>query len=182
MARMTVLGVPRADAVELVQSYRRDGLSVTEIARHIGVKRGTVASWLSDPDLSRQAVRRKGYARPCAWCGKPLSGCNGRARTGILCRSCTMQARSKWTRERIIEVIQEFAQTYGRAPAASEFSPQLFGRRAPDARDRCEMVKAAGDYPSYSWVRYQFGSWNAAIEAAGLTPRKPGQYIGEEAA
>jgi Homing endonuclease associated repeat len=38
-----------------------------------------------------------------------------------------------------------------------------------------EWRRAGPDHPSVTTVRQVFGSWNAAVEAAGLRPRRPGE-------
>lgn len=61
-----------------------------------------------------------------------------------------------WTRERIIEAIQLHARENGRPPAVLDFG--------------------GGDhrFPLHGTVKLHFGSWNAAIEAAGFVPRRKG--------
>lgn len=63
-----------------------------------------------------------------------------------------------WTKERIIAAIHEHAeQNGGEPPAAFQWS------------------RAMPHRPCASNVLYQFGSWNAAITAAGLRPRPKGR-------
>jgi hypothetical protein len=38
-----------------------------------------------------------------------------------------------------------------------------------------EWRRAGHDHPSVTTVRQVFGSWNAAVEAAGFRPRRPGE-------
>lgn len=61
-----------------------------------------------------------------------------------------------WTRERIIEAIRLHEELNGRPPALIDFG--------------------GGDYrfPSHRTVTNFFGSWNAAIVAAGFAPRRKG--------
>jgi len=59
------------------------------------------------------------------------------------------KANTAWTKESIIESIQEFHKVNGRIPSARDFiSP----------------------YPACNAVAYHFSSWNAGIEAAGFIP------------
>jgi hypothetical protein len=59
--------------------------------------------------------------------------------------------RRYWTRERIIKALQTFVERNGKQPAYSDAKPYL-------------------GLPSGTVVQKEFGSWNAGIAAAGLTP------------
>ncbi len=63
-----------------------------------------------------------------------------------------------WTRERIIAAIQEWAERFGHPPASGDWR---FG--------------VAPYWPATSTVQNRFGSWNAAISAAGFTPLRSGK-------
>lgn len=78
----------------------------------------------------------------------------------------------QWTQERVIDAICVYAERYGRPPAAADWSPAL--ARAQGRPDRAERFKADGIYPYARTVTERFGSWNAAIEAAGFTPTRRG--------
>lgn len=65
--------------------------------------------------------------------------------------------RAFWTRERCIEALHAWYEIHGRAPA----KVADWGRSAPE-------------HPPASSIDRQFGTWNAAIEAAGLPKNKPG--------
>lgn len=64
----------------------------------------------------------------------------------------------KWPSDKIIEAILSFNEKYGRAPLSMDF-------------------RKGGEYPSETTVRLTFGSFNAGIEAAGLTPQPTGVTI-----
>lgn len=64
----------------------------------------------------------------------------------------------KWTKESIKDVIREWAKIYGEPPLSADW---------------------AGPYrpfwvPTTHTVRHYFGTWNAAIQAAGFQPRPRG--------
>lgn len=67
-----------------------------------------------------------------------------------------------FTRDRIVEILQAEAERLGRPPGANEWRDAGEGR------------------PTERLVRKVFGSWNAAIEAAGLQPRRRGATIARE--
>lgn len=84
----------------------------------------------------------------------------GSAQQGILSGSSpSPSGRKKWTREAMLAAIRAFAEEHGRAPAVKEWD-----RRTDDG-------------PGRNAIAYEFGSWNRAITAAGLTPRIRGQKI-----
>lgn len=63
----------------------------------------------------------------------------------------------KWTRERIVAAIQAWAEKNGRPPAADEW-----------------RVTGLWEHPSQGTVLAKFGTWNAAVTAAGFAPRQKG--------
>jgi len=63
-----------------------------------------------------------------------------------------------WTREAIICAIQRWVNEYGDIPGS-----KLWGGS-----------KRPRGYPNTATVKERFGSWNAAIRAAGYTPRPRG--------
>jgi hypothetical protein len=63
-----------------------------------------------------------------------------------------------WTRETAVEALREWGATTGKQPTFNGWSP------APDG---C---------PSRRTLQALFGSWRAALDAAGYTAPGPGQY------
>jgi Homing endonuclease associated repeat len=59
-----------------------------------------------------------------------------------------------WTRERIIAAIQRWHREYGYPPKNTDWQP-----------------RSTSWHPTISMVRAVFGSWNAALVAAGFPPR-----------
>ena len=71
--------------------------------------------------------------------------------------------RERWTREQVITAIQaQAACNGGRPPSISDWS--LSGG----------TTRKRAVHPHFGTVRHLFGSWNAAIAAAGYEPRKSG--------
>jgi len=64
-----------------------------------------------------------------------------------------------WTRRKIVAALKREAKQRGRTPTMREWA------------------KATSSHPNYATVVEHFGSWNAAIEAAGLTLRRPSQRL-----
>jgi hypothetical protein len=74
--------------------------------------------------------------------------------------------QSYWTRERVIASLQRWANRRGRTPMLREWE---IGNRPTSSG----WTKPRKDRPSAYTVRVVFGSWSAAIDAAGLPPARP---------
>jgi hypothetical protein len=86
--------------------------------------------------------------------------------------------QATWTRDKIIEALRRYAELYGPDFTAAAFSPST-----ANWRDEPELVERyyAGDpegigaWPSLNALKQHFGgSFNAAREAAGFEPNRPG--------
>jgi hypothetical protein len=66
-----------------------------------------------------------------------------------------------YTREELLDAIERYVDEFGERPSATDIS-------------------AAEGYPSSYTFRNRFGSWNDALQAAGLDPNQPGAYSDEE--
>jgi Homing endonuclease associated repeat len=78
----------------------------------------------------------------------------------------------KWTRERIIEAVHDYAAVFGSPPSAEDWNVSM--ARKNGRHDKADWFYLFGDWPHYGSVTARFGSFNAAIEAAGFTPRPDG--------
>src|SRR5215208_5185077 len=79
---------------------------------------------------------------------------------------------TRWTRELIIEKIREWNDRYGEPPCSADWNPSLARWRAQDWR--AERYRD-GVWPSTNAAKRPFGgSFDAAVRAAGLEPRRPG--------
>jgi hypothetical protein len=166
--------VTRDEKVAKAQMLRDQGVSVHGIADRMGAKYRTVFAWLNDPDLSKQRARRERYGKPCADCGKVTDGSNGRAAAPDYCQDCRRERDHERSCAEIIAAIQRFAKRYGRPPRAPDFSPCDARRLGHDWR--AERYYADGDYVATNTVLGVFGSWGAAIEAAGFPRPAVGTY------
>jgi hypothetical protein len=82
----------------------------------------------------------------------------------------------RWTRETIIEKILEWEARYGEPPCSADWNPSLARWRAQEWR--AERYRD-GVWPSTNAAKRPFGgSFDAAIRAAGLEPRRPGPRRG----
>lgn len=167
---LTVSRTTREERVEQARALRAQGYKVRELPDLMGVSIGAIRSYLYDPDRSKEKARKDSYRGRCEDCGAPTDGTNGREAAPKLCLSClgvrTHEER-KWTPETILAAIRLFVEENGRRPSSGEW------HRAD--RDR--------RFPPPQAVQREFGTWNAAIEAAGCEvnskPRFPSRAESE---
>jgi hypothetical protein len=80
--------------------------------------------------------------------------------------------QARWTREAIIEKIQEWHSLYGEPPRSADWNPSA--AKWSGAEWRIERYRS-GDWPSLNAAKKAFGgSLNDAIRAAGFEPNKSG--------
>lgn len=165
----------RADRATRATALRERGLKLREIAAEMGEPISTVHELITDPDLSKHHARmRQRYGGICIDCGAPTSWPRGPIRNGPAkrCAACASVAQIVWTRELIIAALHEWTRLYGRTPSSVAWNPSL--ARSKGQLDLVERFYA-GRWPSTSIVQKRFGSWNAAIDAAGLPRNRNGR-------
>ena len=149
--------IPFAERVQRAQQLRADGLSWAEIGELLGVGADT--------------ARRYVNAHSCE-CGEPIL-----ARDARLCRRCSSRHRTRWgrvfTEAEIIAAIRRWAKLEGRAPAIVDWRPADHGGHPRWERD-CPR------FPPRSHVTRRFGSWNAALQAAGFDRPRPPAWSDQE--
>lgn len=153
---------------------RGEGMTFQAITDALGVGKSTVANWIYDPDGSKKRARIDSYAGSCRDCGKPTDGSNGPHHAPERCLGCATEllksASAKW----MIESIQRWADEHGGVPPRS--TDWNVAQRLERGELRAAEEYRAGDWPATSGLPAKFGSWNAAIEAAGFEPREVGTY------
>src|SRR5689334_1578546 len=83
-------------------------------------------------------------------------------------RAATTARASRYTSDEIREAIRRWARRYGLPPTSTDWEPARARRMGqPWRAARFE----AGEWPTVRMVRGRFGSFNAAVRAAGLRPR-----------
>ena len=143
------------------QELRAQGWTAVKIGRFLSVSPSTIRNWWLG-----------GNCR----CGAPIDKSNG-AKSSTACVTCANADRTFWTRELLIQKIQEWAERYGRPPGAMDWEPSSV-RRHPDisAATKARKVKRFrdGDWPYTSYVVKRFGSWRAGLRAAGFESNSTG--------
>lgn len=87
------------------------------------------------------------------------------------CRDCWKRDARERGRQRILSAIRRWVEIYGDVPSATDWNPYAAARMGHVERAR---VYEAGEWPSSATAVWHFGSWNAAITAAGFAPRPVG--------
>jgi hypothetical protein len=164
------------DQLALAHRLHDEGESYTVIAKAAGVQYQTARSWLDTEyrsQLRAKARERKaGYGGTCETCGSATDGSGGPRNAPRYCRLCAPAAHAKWGRDGVVSAIRRYYARYGRPPGAVDFNPAA--ARAHGRHDRAERFESDGDYPSTSCAQYVFGSWAAALTAAGFRPNPSG--------
>jgi hypothetical protein len=167
-----------------VARYRKMGLTHREIAKLLGISRSYTSDLDVDPLGEKGAARKKRYGRPCPDCGDPMTGCNGPAgphpERCERCERIRIHEDRYWTQERIVEALREFRRLIGKPPTSTDALHR--GNNVISIEERVspervkELRRAAGlvRLPCMSAIYREFGSWDAAMRAAGLDPVGPG--------
>lgn len=123
------------------------------------------------------------YARPCMDCGAPRTNGSDSAREPR-CSACAAvkggKTKQVWTPAAGLAAIQEWATLHGEPPAVADWNPHAAEHMLHDPARAARWRDADGRWPSFKTVYREFGSWNAAVEAAGFAPRVAGGGGGNE--
>ena len=164
----------RAERLTQIRVLQAAGLTRREIAARLAMTPSGVRNIINDPDGSKQRARRATYTGTCADCGTPTRS-NGTSKPSPRCPECAARANAeaalKWTPELILARIQEWAGLYGEPPAIPDWQPTTCYDVYHDWARARRFVEANGHWPWSNTVIQRFGSWNAAISAAGFEPR-----------
>jgi hypothetical protein len=173
---------PRAVLARWAQELKAEGKVQREVADALGVSRSYAAELMgADPLGEKARDRKKRYQGVCVDCGGATTGTMGRAKAPERCADCRAEfdhARRFWTAERVVAEFQRFARVMGRGPTVIDCPGQAhtptISRKITAARlaetDRAAALGLLVPHPDI--VRREFGTWHAALRAAGL-PRNP---------
>jgi hypothetical protein len=112
---------------------------------------------VNDPDGSRVRARKDRYAGECIDCGGPTDGNKGPSNPPPTrcspCFTAHLHDTRRWTPQTIVAALRAWTARHGRQPTAADWAV---------------VGEHRGEYPPTSTVQHEFGSWDAAIRAAGL--------------
>ncbi len=165
---MTRPANPTAERIELAQrvaEMRASGMLFREIAGELGKSPSYLRNLASDPRGDKARARKDRGGNTCADCGTPVSY------ESVRCMACAN--RPYWTQDRIIAAIREWAAMDGSPPTATDWNSAL-ARTRRDTGEHPLWSDYPGKWPTTWTAAAAFGSWNAAIAAAGFVPRMPG--------
>jgi hypothetical protein len=156
-------------------ALRGAGWTALQIAHELEISRSYASELYLDPTGERARARKARYAGTCQECGSPTYGGDGRAAAPKMCERCTVVHQHEqryWTRERVIESFQEFHRLFGRSPAALDTSmgatPSARAKVSAERNAEGDRIRAVFKLPLPLTVTRELGSWNRALEAAGL--------------
>lgn len=179
----------RAERAAEAAELRAQGLLYREIAERMGISVSYAQDLVNDPDGSALRARKDTYRGTCKDCGAPTDGSNGRVGAPVRCIECWARDAHETSVAWLVAEIRHWADLYGRPPSAVDWNIATMRRRnlrydrGDDVGGRFSDVRIAeaerrhredGPWPAQKTVTHTFGSWNAAIEAAGFEPLVPG--------
>lgn len=157
----------RLERHEQIKALRAEGLTFKEIAARLGIAYSTVWATYNDPTGDKDRIRKAKRSRPCVGCGKRVT--NSGSEPPMRCRKCehkrvgTLEhrremavvntGRTRWTDEQLLDALRSVAVDGGVTVNAY---------KAAYARAK------RGSLPSTALFTHRFGTWNTALEAAGL--------------
>lgn len=146
----------REEKIRTARELYAEGLTASQISARLGAPTSTIRNWYLGGD--------------CKDCGAPINGGNPGRQKGW-CRKCAKKVARLWTTELIVNRIREWNAMYGEPPTATDWNHRM---AHPARRAEVERRFRGGHWPHLISVQKAFGSWNAAIGAAGFEPRRPG--------
>lgn len=147
----------RRRRVAIARQLRDTGLSVTEVAERMGIKRRSASDLLSDPWREKANRRRALYGGKCGRCGQQTDGSAGRSKPAPeFCSACAPAKHATWNKTTILAAIARYARETGHQPVSREW-----------------LLDRPSYAPPVSTVLNNFGSWSAAMHEAGFA-----SYVG----
>lgn len=145
----------RAEKAARAAELYAQGMTGARIAEIMGISQTYTYALLNDPDGTKERKRKRSYDKTCVDCGGRVSGTDpGKSSPVPRCSPCSRAWQHEtrhWTPERVIAEIRARA-VDGVPPSARVVAPSGLLHMA----------------------QREFGTWNAAVAAAGFDPRPVG--------
>src|SRR5437763_4264442 len=161
----------RRRAVALARHYREfEGLTIAQIAEHLGRSPATVKAYFYDPTGEKARAVKARYQGVCRGCGAYTQPRNGKGDAYAYCKACHPGAiERRWTRKLVLAAMLEWRERYGRVPSRYDWSRTQAGRGGGEALPRL----ARAGWPGARVVTGLCGRWSAARAGAGELSRGP---------
>lgn len=151
------------------------GLGIPQIADALGKSRSRIAGALNDPTGVKGQARKKKRFGLCLDCGRKTFN-SGSPNTPKHCQECKKARVRREAQEKVVKGMQLWARLYGSPPSAADWNVAHARRVAsPERLAAIEERHREHKWPLANSAVRVFGSWNAAIEAAGFRPLTAGE-------
>lgn len=156
---------------------RDSGLLLRQIAEATGLAISTVQDLLVDPSGEKARERKRRYERACVGCGKTINP-NGLRVETVRCHPCEGEHRREMTRRWILDSFAQWHDLFGAPPSTDDWSPARVRHRGwKGSVWRIRRYESTGrPWPPVCTVQEHFGTWTAALRAAGFEPLSPSEY------
>ena len=150
----------RRRAAALARHFRdEEGLSIAEVARHLGRAEATIKAYLYDPTGGKARAVKSRYQGVCRACGAPTAARNGKGDAYEYCKRCHPGAiAARRTRAWVRDAMRAWREIYGCAPSSTDWSRTHARTRGGEALRRLQD----GDWPAPSTVIDLNGTWAGA--------------------
>jgi hypothetical protein len=150
------------------------GCEIGEIQERLGCGRSVIYSFLNDPTRQHERERKIKFYGECMDCGAPTAY-RVMPTTAKRCLRCHHAYVHAGAEARYIDAIREWNRLYGQPPSAMDWNVAMARHHAhPERFAEILRRQRERDWPVASGVVAFFGTWNAAIEAAGFTAMSAG--------
>lgn len=157
-------GISRPERAAMARALVEKGYTRKQIMEILGIGQSYVGALLSDPDGTKDKLRKEQYRGTCIECGGKTTYARSHGKPVHRCSPCARKhqhSQRVWTPERIIADLQEWNRIYGEPPKAMDWLTGVYGDGTWGSRR----------WPHVVCVQREFGSWSNALEAAGFERR-----------
>lgn len=156
-----------------VARLRAKGWTHAAVAERLGLSYSYASQLATDPDGAKARARKESYAQPCPECGAPMNGSDGPSAPPTRCAACLWtRGPDVWTADEVLRAFRRFRREMGRSPSVNDnghgLAPSVAATLSRKRLAEVRRAVRAAPLPSLPTVLALFGSWNAALDAAGV--------------